>query len=166
MADWPAHRPPSIRSVASNSSLASGVSLSRRPRTRTRSKTVTGASGEPESVPRSPGLSDLPYLAANFTLEPEHTSATLSSLDMPPPRPAKSPQRFDDQQLLRSSDTASSSQQHGDETFVVPVDIQVRVGWRNDAYELITDRSQSRPSLRHWTLVIAPRRLPFRAIRR
>ena len=165
MADWPAHRPPSIRSVASNSSLASGVSLSRRPRTRTRSKTVTGASGEPESVPRSPGLSDLPYLAANFTLEPEHTSATLSSLDMAPPRPAKSPQRLDDQ-LLRSSDTTSSSQQHGDDTFVVPVDLQVRVGSRNDEHELITDHSQSRPSLRHWILAIVHRRLRSRAILR
>ncbi len=99
----PAHRPRSIRSVASNSSIASGVSLSRRSRTRTRSKTVTG------DAPRSPLPSDLPYLGGVVVQEPENI------LDAPleaPERPPRSPQRL----LAHSVGTPSS--QDVDQTFV------------------------------------------------
>lgn len=44
-------RPHSLRSVPSNSSIASATSLSRRPRTRARSKTLTGnSSPRPDNI--------------------------------------------------------------------------------------------------------------------
>ena len=101
----PAHRPRSIRSVASNSSIASGVSLSRRSRTRTRSKTVTG------DAPRSPLLSDLPYLGGAVVQEPENI------LDAPleaPERPPRSPQRL----LADPHSVSTPSSQDVDQTFV------------------------------------------------
>lgn len=103
----PVQRPRSIRSVASNSSIASGVSLSRRSRTRTRSKTVTGAS-RTDAVPRSPLPSDLPYLGAALVQEPEDV------LDAPlqeaaPERPPRSPHRiFETTVDIRSTNETSS----------------------------------------------------------
>lgn len=70
MSDTAAQRPGSLRSVASNSSIASGVSLARRQRTRLRSKTLTGNSDEP---PLSP-TSELPYLGTSLVQEPLQAS--------------------------------------------------------------------------------------------
>lgn len=116
------HRPASIRSVASNSSIASGVSLSRRPRTRARSKTITGTSSEPPS----PAASDLPYLTGTFVQEPGEYVPSVPSIPLSalPARPPRSPDRFDTLEIpeLRGSDTASS--QGGtaaDETIVEPL---------------------------------------------
>ncbi|KAF8227268.1 hypothetical protein L208DRAFT_1441552 [Tricholoma matsutake] len=60
------HRPASLRSVASNSSVSSGVSLTRRSRTRTRPKTA-GSSGRADSLTASP-ISELPYIDTRFVL--------------------------------------------------------------------------------------------------
>ncbi|KAF9450334.1 hypothetical protein P691DRAFT_810524 [Macrolepiota fuliginosa MF-IS2] len=68
-------RPRSVRSVASNSSIASSTStaLRRRSRTRTRSRTVTGSAGtRPEGHPPGP-FSDLPFVDKY----PPHPSDTL-----------------------------------------------------------------------------------------
>ncbi|KJA22892.1 hypothetical protein HYPSUDRAFT_40351, partial [Hypholoma sublateritium FD-334 SS-4] len=101
----PAHRPRSIRSVASNSSIGSGVSLSRRARTRTRSKTVTG------EVPRSPLPSDLPYLGGAVVQEPENIlDASLEA----PERPPRSPHRL----LSDPHSGGTPSSQDVDPTFV------------------------------------------------
>ncbi|KAG6917008.1 hypothetical protein DXG01_004273 [Tephrocybe rancida] len=95
MADQqPPQRPASIRSVASNSSIASGVSLTRRARTRTRSKTVTGGpSSRLDSVPKSPA-SEIPYLGTKFTQEPiPYLPPTPTESQGAPPRPVRSPRR-------------------------------------------------------------------------
>ncbi|KAF8149856.1 hypothetical protein B0H34DRAFT_801992 [Crassisporium funariophilum] len=109
--ELPTQRPGSIRSVASNSSIASGVSLSRRPRTRARSKTVTGVSPFAEDVPQIPEASNLPYLAGPIVQEPfeEQTSSSQSPSDLAPVRPPRSPQRPEAVEI-RSSDTASSEE--------------------------------------------------------
>ncbi|CAA7267143.1 unnamed protein product [Cyclocybe aegerita] len=97
-------RPGSLRSVPSNSSIRSGVSLSRRPRTRARSRTVTGAGSAPTSPlppsPVPPSQSDLAYL---------NSPPDDLPLANPPVRPPRSPQRLDPPEL-RSSDTASSKE--------------------------------------------------------
>ncbi|KAF8899946.1 hypothetical protein CPB84DRAFT_1847508 [Gymnopilus junonius] len=122
----PAQRPGSIRSVASNSSLASGVSLSRRPRTRTRSRTVTGSTERrPEESPALPLVqSDLPYLAGPIVQEPLEDHPVTSSQDPltgPPTRPPRSPQRLEVSEI-RSSDTASMQVvTDADPTFVEPL---------------------------------------------
>lgn len=122
----PAQRPGSIRSVASNSSLASGVSLSRRPRTRTRSRTVTGSTERrPGETPAVPLLqSDLPYLSGPIVQEPLEDHTTTSSqnpLSEPPTRPPRSPQRVEVSEI-RSSDTASTQViTDADPTFVEPL---------------------------------------------
>lgn len=95
-------RPPSVRSVASNSSIASGasgVSLSRRPRARARSKTLTGDSGQHEmSVTRSP-VSDLPYLDQTLVQDLSPGPSSLETLLLParpsPNRSPRSPLRSD-----------------------------------------------------------------------
>ncbi|KAF8071721.1 hypothetical protein FPV67DRAFT_1622263 [Lyophyllum atratum] len=89
-------RAPSIRSVASNSSISSGVSLTRRARTRARSRTLTGASSPrlPDtSLPKSP-TSELAYLGTTSVQEPAISFPTspIESLGAPP-RPARSPRR-------------------------------------------------------------------------
>ena len=103
-------RPRSLRSVASNSTIASTASLSRRPRTRKRSKTVTGASNRPppDSLPVQ---SDLPYLSGSTAQDSSQPLAvdenTASEL---PSRPPKSPLRLLQVELqTRSSDTTSSN---------------------------------------------------------
>ncbi|KAG6810489.1 hypothetical protein H0H92_011669 [Tricholoma furcatifolium] len=92
-------RPPSIRSVASNSSIASGVSLTRKPRTRARSRTVTGGS-HLEPVRKS-SAAELPCFVANLTDEPLPLSSNID-IQSPPPRPSRSPRR----------DTSDVSQSH------------------------------------------------------
>ena len=63
-------RPPSIRSVASSThSNASGVSLSRKPRIRPRSRTVTGVSTAPITRPDCE-VPDLPLLDKQLVQEP------------------------------------------------------------------------------------------------
>ncbi|PPQ67473.1 hypothetical protein CVT25_006014 [Psilocybe cyanescens] len=124
----PTHRPGSLRSMASNSSIGSGVSLSRRPRTisRARSRTVTGGTVRPEDVPQLPmSPSDLPYLSGPNLYEPleDHTSSSPNPLTEPPARPPRSPQRLETADI-RSSDTASSQgATDADPTFVAPVPI-------------------------------------------
>jgi len=103
-------RPRSLRSVASNSTISSGLSLSRRPRTRKRSKTVTGSSSCPEEAPL-PVQSDLPYLSGSTAQEPNENSALgLSGLSGLPPRPPKSPQRLQGAVEFLTRSDASSSQ--------------------------------------------------------
>ncbi|KAF8199571.1 hypothetical protein BJ912DRAFT_949473 [Pholiota molesta] len=103
----PVHRPGSLRSVASNSSLGSTVSLSRRPRTRARSRTVTG-SPRPGDVPPSPLPSDLPYLGGAIVQEPLEV-------------PDASPQRIDGSGEIRSRDIGSSQETSAaDATFAEP----------------------------------------------
>ena len=95
-------RPGSIRSVASNSSISSGVSLSRRPRTRTRSRTV-GASSRSEDPPQNPTESILPYLnnpVVKDSSEEEPTVVKTPVVTPPIHPPSSSEQRI--------SDTASS----------------------------------------------------------
>ncbi|KAF5342659.1 hypothetical protein D9611_001547 [Ephemerocybe angulata] len=77
-----ARRPPSIRSVASNNSVASAVSLTRRPRTRPRSRTVTGASSTRAESPQ-PGL---PLLDKPIVQEPLSSTPAPDDPQMPPPR--------------------------------------------------------------------------------
>lgn len=77
-------RPHSIRSVASNSSIASGVSLTRRSRTRTRSKTVTGSVATPsEELPSNP-ITHLSLVDRNSPQEPDATSQVSDILLLPP----------------------------------------------------------------------------------
>ncbi|KAF5371858.1 hypothetical protein D9615_009561 [Tricholomella constricta] len=88
-------RPCSIRSVASNSSIASGVSLTRRARTRARSKTLTNTSSPrlPDSLPKSPA-SELPYLGVNSAQEPvPNLPNSPNEALAAPPRPPRSPRR-------------------------------------------------------------------------
>lgn len=121
-------RAPSIRSVASS---ASGVSLSRRPRTtgRSRSRTITGASGRPVEPPLDslPISSDLPYLAGTITQEPLGDPFTVSTLSPSegPSRPTRSPHRqghLENGFSSQNSDTTTASSQLGtavDATVVV-----------------------------------------------
>lgn len=118
----PVHRPGSLRSVASNSSLGSTVSLSRRPRTRARSRTVTG-SPRPGDVPPSPLPSDLPYLGGAIVQEPLEApdASSPGALSAPPIRSPRSPQRIDDAGEIRSSDAVSSEgTSAADPTFAEP----------------------------------------------
>jgi len=116
-----AQRPGSIRSVASNSSIASGVSLARRPRTRTRSRTVTGGSVTAEDVPQFPVSSDLPYLNSPISQEPvgEQATSLPTALIASPQLPRSSP-RLEPVEI-RSSDTASSQGATADLTIVEPL---------------------------------------------
>ncbi|KAF8896270.1 hypothetical protein BD779DRAFT_1494950 [Infundibulicybe gibba] len=80
MSDIP-HRPPSV-------SVASAISLTRRSRTRARSRTLTG--GQParsENVPTSP-TSELPYLESAFLRDPSPSSP----LDSPSSTSLQAPQ--------------------------------------------------------------------------
>jgi hypothetical protein len=83
MADAPVgqgtHRPASLRSVASSSSVGSSVNLTRRARTKTRPKTA-GSSGRADQRPESP-ISELPYINPRFVLE---SSGGLPSTGIPP----------------------------------------------------------------------------------
>jgi hypothetical protein len=106
-----AQRPHSLRSVASNSTIASATSLSRRPRTRKRSKTVTGASRPEPALDSLPVQSDLPYLSGSTAQESSQPldveDNTTSEL---PSRPPKSPLRLlQVEHLTRSSDGTSSN---------------------------------------------------------
>lgn len=98
MADQPygqsSQRPGSIRSVASNSSIASGVSLTRRARTRARSKTLTGGSSpRPDGLPQNP-VSELAYLDKAYVQEPvQSLPLTPTEPLSAPPRPPRSPHR-------------------------------------------------------------------------
>ena len=96
----------SIRSVASNSSIASGVSLTRRSRTRTRAKTLTGGSpGAAEGRARVDALAiagDQSFLDIGFHDEPmpdgddpalPFTSSARLETRVPPLRSPRSPQR-------------------------------------------------------------------------
>ena len=79
------HRPASLHSVASNSSVASGVSLTRRARTKTRPKTA-GSSGRADKLSESP-ISELPHIDIDFVLEPsEGLLSTIAAepLSLPP----------------------------------------------------------------------------------
>lgn len=115
-------RPRSLRSVASNSTIASGTSLSRRPRTR-RSKTVTGAPTHPSEPPLTslPVQSDLPYLSDTTAQEPTDrlSPAWNGSFELPP-RPPKSPHRQLTAEPLTCSGDSASSQggRAADETVV------------------------------------------------
>lgn len=122
MDPFPAQRPGSIRSVASNSSIASGVSLARRPRTRTRSRTVTGGSMRPEDVPQFPASSDLPYLSSPISREPVGEQATSQPIPLtaPPLQPPRSPQ-IQEPFEIRSSDAASSQGATADLTIIEPL---------------------------------------------
>jgi hypothetical protein len=96
----------SIRSVASNSSIASGASLTRRSRTRTRAKTLTGGSltlsDIRSRVDAIAVVGDLLFLDRQLVDEPvvditTHAFANPSSAGSdsgsPPPRPPRSLQR-------------------------------------------------------------------------
>ncbi|KAF9476691.1 hypothetical protein BDN70DRAFT_995479 [Pholiota conissans] len=130
------HRPRSIRSVASNSSLASAGGLSRRPRTRARSRTVTGSPkpGDAPPPPPSPLPSDLPYLAGPLVQEPDPIpdASTPDALSEPPVRPPRSPQRAESAAgagEIRSTDTGSSQDTStADPTFVEPTQSTVLSG--------------------------------------
>lgn len=105
-------RPRSLRSVASNSTIASGTSLSRRPRIRRRSRTVTGVPNSLSEPPLAslPVQSDLPYLSDATAQEPtaKLSPAWTGSFELPP-RPPKSPHRQLSAELpTRSGDSASS----------------------------------------------------------
>lgn len=85
-------RPHSVRSVASNSSIVSGVSLARRARTRTRAKTLTGAtSSRVDGTLARPNTADLLYFDKGIVQEP----GLITSLEsMPAPQgPPRSPNR-------------------------------------------------------------------------
>lgn len=174
----PAQRPGSIRSVASNSSIASGVSLARRPRTRTRSRTVTGGSMRPEDIPQFPDSSALPYLSSPISREPvgEHVTSQPIPLTVPPLRPPRSPQRQEPFEI-RSSDAASSQGATADLTIVEPLP-PPSIGWpvRNSTlFYILFLESESRahqsrrPPSKHltspfWTQVTSRLLLHFRAI--
>lgn len=77
------HRPASLRSVASNSSVSSGVSLTRRARTKTRPKTA-GSSGRADKPPESPA-SQLPYVDQTFARGlSRRPPSTIVSNESPP----------------------------------------------------------------------------------
>ncbi|RDB26279.1 hypothetical protein Hypma_006504 [Hypsizygus marmoreus] len=138
MADHPqgqgTQRQGSIRSVASNSSLASGVSLTRRARTRIRSKTLTGGSSpRPINLSKDP-QSELPYLEKAFVQEPiPSLPTTPSEVSNAPPRPPRSPHRsttFDAHQVgvdnsvePRPADESATASRLADvsQSFPVPV---------------------------------------------
>ncbi|KAG6878216.1 hypothetical protein C0993_010636 [Termitomyces sp. T159_Od127] len=88
-------RSASIRSVASKSSCASGVSLSRQARTRKRSRTVTGASTCFESAQKSIGseLTTQAYSGGNSTREQLPAFPSVHAVQGAPPRPKRSPRR-------------------------------------------------------------------------
>jgi hypothetical protein len=113
MEQEPVERPRSLRSVASNSTIASTTSLSRRPRTRKRSRTVTGASNRPSDPPLDslPVQSDLPYLSGSTAQDSSQPlAADENTASEPPSRPPKSPLRLLQAELqTRSSDTTSSN---------------------------------------------------------
>jgi len=110
-------RPRSVRSVSSNSSIGSGVSLSRRPRiTRSRSRTVTGVTTAPSTdvpnVPKTPP--DLVYLNASpvqQTLEENVTASKNPSMSQSGPAPVRLPRSPQRLEILdpHNNDTASSS---------------------------------------------------------
>jgi hypothetical protein len=106
-------RPRSLRSVASNSTIASTTSLSRRPRTRKRSKTVTGAPSHPSEPPPDSLLiqSDLPYLSGSTAQESSQPlTADENTTSELPSCPPKSPLRLPQVELqTRSSDATSSN---------------------------------------------------------
>ncbi len=78
-------RTPSLRSVGSNSSIASGVSLTRRPRTRARSRTVTG--GQPDTASlRNAATMESGILGKPVVAEPESVHYPRST-DPSPSRP-------------------------------------------------------------------------------
>ena len=84
-------RPPSIRSVTSNASTASGVSLTRRSRTRTRARTLTGApQANHVALQEKRASIELPIRDQDNSLL--STSISLP-LECPPPRPPRSPHR-------------------------------------------------------------------------
>ncbi|TFK27209.1 hypothetical protein FA15DRAFT_754509 [Coprinopsis marcescibilis] len=100
------NKPSSLRSVPSSSSIASAVSLARRPPTRARSRTVTGS--PPVHIIAETPVSELPYLDSSPLREsfPLHNPESLSSLDILPARQPRSPHRLDDD--FRTSTTPSS----------------------------------------------------------
>ena len=102
-------RPGSIRSVESNSSIASSVSLSRRPRTRTRSRTVTRSPSRSKDPPHSPVESILPYLNDPIVQEPlgEQPTAVQTPITALPIHPPSSSEKLQVLEI-RSSDTTSS----------------------------------------------------------
>ncbi|KAF8807024.1 hypothetical protein BYT27DRAFT_7338957 [Phlegmacium glaucopus] len=103
-----AQRPGSIRSVASNSSIGSGVSLSRRPRiNRARSRTLTGSSSRSEDPPQSPTESILPYLNDLVVQDPLEEKPTIVETAITVP-PINSPSSSEQVLEIRSTDTASS----------------------------------------------------------
>ena len=104
-----AQRPRSIRSVASNSSIGSCVSLSRRPRIKARSRTVTGSSSRSEEPPQSPTESILPYLNGPVVQDPLEKSPTVANAPITTP-PIHPPSSLEHHEVLeiRSSDAASS----------------------------------------------------------
>ena len=104
-----AQRPRSIRSVASNSSIGSCVSLSRRPRTKTRSRTVTGSSSRSEEPPQSPTESILPYLNGLVVQDsPEEPPTVVKApITTPPIHPPSSSEQSEVLEI-RSNDAVSS----------------------------------------------------------
>ncbi|KAF9468148.1 hypothetical protein BDZ94DRAFT_1294609 [Collybia nuda] len=85
----------SLRSVASNTSIGSGVSLTRRARTRARSKTLTGggSSVRSDKLPKSP-TSELPYLEKVNVQQPlEATSFSTTDPLTVSTQPLHSPHR-------------------------------------------------------------------------
>ncbi|TEB34650.1 hypothetical protein FA13DRAFT_1789055 [Coprinellus micaceus] len=111
-----AQRPPSIRSVASSTcSSASGVSLSRKPRIRPRSRTVTGASTVPIARPLEVEVPDLPYLGVDLVQEPSPIRNSESEgesrlAEKQPAMPQLQPRRPSDgpEQDAQSSGTSST----------------------------------------------------------
>lgn len=109
-------RPPSIRSVASSTcSSASGVSLSRKPRIRPRSRTVTGASTAPIARPLEVEVPDLPYLGIDLVQEPSPIRNSESEgesrlAEKQPAMPQLQPRRPSDgpEQDAQSSGTSST----------------------------------------------------------
>lgn len=100
--DNDSHRSGSLRSVASNASIASGVSLTRRPRTpksRARSRTMTGSPSPRIGTPTESPV--LPYFDKPVNVEPEDgTMVPQSSI---PVRPPRSPQRATSIEVLVNS---------------------------------------------------------------
>ncbi|KAF9046926.1 hypothetical protein BDZ89DRAFT_1058396 [Hymenopellis radicata] len=83
-------RTPSLRSVGSNSSITSGVSLTRRPRTRARSRTVTG--GQPDTASlRNAAVMESGFFGKPVVAEPESVHSPRSTDPSPSrvqPQPA------------------------------------------------------------------------------
>lgn len=104
-----AQRPRSVRSVASNSSIGSSVSLSRRPRTKPRSRTLTGSSSRSEDPPQSPTESILPYLNGPVVQDPPEKSPTVvkAPITTPSIHPPSSLEQHEIAEI-RSSVAASS----------------------------------------------------------